>query len=205
MMSSIIEQVEIAFSKIEQSQQKSAKIAGAMFLCLILLYFTEQLITSHIDSATVKRITELSINLIYLASTLFLIFSLYQILKPVHKKLAQLAMYWRLGEALIIFIMMIFSFEGKAHTIGFNISSILFSIGSFIFFYLFFKSRYIPKLMSVFGLFASIMITIVGFGILIFPNHSDIILPGWIPMLIAEITIGTRLLFKGLRSSHGSN
>ena len=50
---------------INRSQQKAAKIAGFMFLFLIVLYFAEQLITSHIGSATAKRITELSIDIIY--------------------------------------------------------------------------------------------------------------------------------------------
>ena len=157
---------------INRSQQKAAKIAGSMFLFLIVLYFTEQLITSHIGSATAKRIAELFIDVIYQVSTLLLIFTLYQTLKPVNKKLAQIAMFWRLGEAFTVFIMMIFSFKGKAYTIGFNISSILFSIGSLIFFYLFYKSKYIPGIISVFGLFASVMVTIVGFAILISPSHS---------------------------------
>lgn len=200
-MNSKREKIEMATIVIVQSQQKAAKIAGSMFLSLIVLYFSEQLITSHIGSETNKRITELSIDVIYLASTLLLIFSLYLTLKPVHKKLAQTAMFWRLGEAFIILIMMIFNFEGKAHTIAFNISSILFSIGSFIFFYLFFISRYIPKIMSVFGMFASVMITLVGFGILIFPNHSGVIQLGWIPVFIAEISLAFWLIFKGLRLS----
>ena len=186
---------------INRSQQKAAKIAGSMFLFLIVLYFTEQLITSHIGSATAKRIAELFIDVIYQVSTLLLIFTLYQTLKPVNKKLAQIAMFWRLGEAFTVFIMMIFSFKGKAYTIGFNISSILFSIGSLIFFYLFYKSKYIPGIISVFGLFASVMVTIVGFAILISPSHSGLIQFGWIPMFIAEITLGFWLIFKGLRSS----
>jgi predicted Fe-Mo cluster-binding NifX family protein len=56
---------EITTGIIERSQQKDAKVAGSMFLFLILLYFAEQLITSHIGSATAKRITELSIDVIY--------------------------------------------------------------------------------------------------------------------------------------------
>jgi len=96
---------------------------------------------------------------------------------------------------------MIFNFEDKAYTVGFNISAILFSIGSLIFFYLFFKSKYIPGAISVFGIFASVMVTLVGFAMLVSPSHSGIIQLGWIPMLIAEITLGFWLLFKGLRPS----
>jgi len=186
---------------INQSQQRAAKISGSVFLFLIVLYFTEQLITSHIGSASAKRITELSIDIIYQVSTLLLIFTLYQTLKPVNKKLSQVAMFWRLGESFTVFLMMIFSFEGKAYTIGFNISSILFSIGSLIFFYLFFKSKYIPETLSIFGIFSSVIVTIVGFAMLVFPSYSGVIQFGWIPMFIAEITLGFWLIFKGLRPS----
>ena len=188
----------MTINSIDHSQQTAAKVAGSMFLFLIFLYFAEQLITSRIGLVTVKRITELSIDVIYLASTLLLIFTLYQTLKPVNKKLAKVAMFWRLGEAFIILIMM-FNFEGKVHTIGFNISSILFSVGSFIFFYLFLKSRYIPRILSVLGIIASAMVTIVSFTILISPGHSGVIQYGWIPMIIIEIATGGWLLFKGLR------
>lgn len=181
------------------TQQKASKIAGSMFLFLIILYYTELLITSHIGSEIAKRITELSFEIIYLASTLLLAYSLYQSLKPFNKKLAQIAMFWRLGESFTIFIMMLFNFEGKAYTVGFNISSILFSIGSFIFFYLFFKSKYIPSIISVFGMFASVMVTVVSFTTLIFPGHSGVIQLGWIPIFIAEITLAFWLLFKGLK------
>jgi len=198
-MNSKREEMEIATSGIVQSQQKAAKIAGFMFLFLIFLYFAELLITSHIGTVIAKRITELSIDTIYIGCAVLLAVALYLILKPVNKKLARIAMFWRLGESLIVVIMMIFSFEGKAYTIGFNISAILFSIGSLIFFFLFFKSKYIPGAMSVFGIFASVIITLVGFAMLISPSYSRIIQLGWIPMLITEIMLGFWLLFKGLR------
>ena len=198
-MNKKIEGIAKTLNTSAKSQQKAAKIAGSMFLFLIVLYFANQFITFQISSAPFKRITELSIDIIYLSSTLLLIFALYQTLKPVNKKLAQVAMFWRFGEAFIILIMMIFNFEGKAQSIGFNVSSILFSIGSLIFYYLFFKSRYIPRNLSVVGIFASAIIMIVGFGILIFPSHSRLIQFGWIPMIIIEIATGGWLLFKGLR------
>jgi NADH:ubiquinone oxidoreductase subunit K len=86
-----------------------------------------------------------------------------------------------------------------ANTVGFYISAILFSIGSLIFFYLFFKSAYIPQIISIFGIFASVMVTLVGFAMLISPNLAGVIQFGWLPMIIAEIATGVWLLFKGLR------
>lgn len=198
-MNSKKERIDTATGIIDRSQQKAAKVAGSMFLCLIFLYFAEQLITSHIGSVTAKRITELSIDLIYIACAVLLAVALYKALEPVNKKLAGIAMFWRLGESFIVVTMMIFNFEGKAYTVGFYISAILFSIGSLLFFYLFFKSKYIPETISVLGIFASVMVTLIGFAILIFPDRSGVIQLGWIPIFIAEISLGFWLLLKGLR------
>ena len=189
----------MAISVINQSQQNAAKIAGSMFLFLIILYFAEQLIAPKISVATVKKITEISIQVIYIACAVLLAVTLYQSLKPVNQKLSLFAMVWRLGETITVVIMMIFSIQGKDNTVGFNISAIFFSIGSLIFFYLFLKSKYIPKIISVFGIFASVMVTAVGSAMLISPNLAGVIQFGWLPMIIAEIATGVWLLFKGLR------
>ncbi len=188
------EGIEMQISVINQSQQNAAKIARAMFLFLILLFFAQQLITSQIDVATAKKIIELSIDVIYIINAFLLAITLYITLKPVNQKLALTAMFWRLAETFAVVIMMLFSIEGKAHTVGFNISEILFSIGSLIFYYLFFQSKYIPQIISLFGLFASVLVTLVGFIILIYPDVPTIIQFGWIPMIIAEITTGLWLL-----------
>ncbi|MGB3343119.1 MAG: DUF4386 domain-containing protein [Aequorivita sp.] len=170
-----------------------------MFLFLILLFFAEKLITSQIDTTSTKKITELSIDVIYIISAFLLAITLYQTLKPVNQKLALIALFWRLGETFTVVFMMIFSIEGKAHTVGFNISAILFSIGSLIFYYLFFQSKYIPQIISVFGIVASVLVTLVGLTILIYPDVSTVIQFGWIPMIIAEIATGVWLLLKGLK------
>ena len=200
MNSEQVENFDMSTNNIPKSQQNAAKIAGAMFLFLIILFFAQQLITSQISAADTKKITELSIDLIYIASAFLLAITLYLTLKPVNQKLALIALFWRLGETFTVVTMMIFSIEGKAHTVGFNISALLFSIGSLIFYYLFFKSKYIPKIISVFGIVASVMVALVGLTILISPDVSTVIQFGWIPMIIAEIATGVWLLFKGLRT-----
>ena len=49
-----------------------------------------------------------------------------------------------------------------------NIGATFFSIGAILFFYLFFESGYIPRILSAFGVFASIVVTIICLGSLIF-------------------------------------
>lgn len=184
----------------DRSQQMAGKIAGSMFLFLIILYYAEMIIISQINAALTKSITEMSIDIIFSAATVLLAFTLYISLKPFNKKLAGIALFWRLGEVITGLIMMIFSLKGNAYIIGFNISAILFSISSLIFFYLFYTSGYIPRIMSVFGIFASVMVTIVGSATIVAPESSGVFQYGWIPMFITEITTGIWLLVNGLKT-----
>lgn len=154
-------------------------------------------------------------------SAVLLAFALYVTLKPVDNLLAQIAMYFRLGESFIGGVMMIFSFltlplysplqsfralgtdqsqalvglTRHAASVAYDISAIFFSVGSTLFFYLFFKSRYIPRSLSEFGVFASVIVTIICFASLIFPEHAATLQYGWAPIAIAEIITGCWLMF----------
>ena len=163
----------------------------------------------------------LCFELIETMSAALLALALYVTLKPVDKHLAQFAMYCRLGESFIGCASMTFSFfrlglYRSAQSIGavgadqsqalvaatraagsatVNISALFFSIGSILFFYLFFKSRYIPRILSAFGVFASVMVTLMCFASLIFPERAATLQYGWAPMAIAEVTTGFWLMF----------
>jgi hypothetical protein len=219
-------------------QRIYARVAGFGFLWLIVTGLAGALTTSHIaGSGTFAEIAKrvaasehlyraaLASELIETLSAVLLAFALYVTLKPIDKLLAQVAMYWRLGESFIGGAGMILGYVrlhlyssprsagawgtgqsqalvGLADQAGFaayNISAIFFSIGSMLFFYLFFKSRYIPRSLSAFGVFASVIVTIMCFGNLIFPEHSATLGYGWAPMGIAEVTVGFWLLVKGIR------
>jgi hypothetical protein len=77
----------------------------------------------------------------------------------------------------------------------YNISATCFGIGSILFFYLFLKSRYIPRMLAAFGVFASILVPIMCLGSLIFPEHAGTLQYGWAPMAITEVTTGFWLMF----------
>jgi hypothetical protein len=83
---------------------------------------------------------------------------------------------------------------------GSEISAIFFSIGSLLFFYLFFKSRCIPRILSAFGVFASVVVTLLCFGSLVFPEHSAILQYGWAPMAIAEVSTGVWLMIFAVKT-----
>lgn len=224
-------------SSTERTQRIYARVAGFLFLWLIITGLTGALTISHIvgsgpfaERATRVVASErlyrlaLSSELIETMSALLLAFALYVSLKPVDERLAQLALYWRLGESFIGGAGMIFSFArlrlymspslkemeiGQAQALvdltrhagvaTYNISAIFFGIGSFLFFYLFWKSAYIPRALSAFGLFASVIVTIICLGSLIFPEHAAILQYGWTPMAIAEVTTGFWLMLFAVK------
>jgi hypothetical protein len=103
-----------AYSGAEKTQRIYARVAGFLFLWLIITGLAGMLTTSHIVGSgtfaeTAKRVVAserlyrlaLSSELIETLSTLPLAFALYATLKPVNEILAQMAMYWRLGESFI--------------------------------------------------------------------------------------------------------
>ena len=166
--------------------------------------------------------------------TVFLAMGLYGAVKPIDNNLALLALIFRLVEATLFGVVSLLSFtalklyvdadymhafdanqlsvlvnlRSVATSAGFNIAAIFFSIGSILFFYLFFKSTYIPKLLSGLGLFGSVLVPIVCFGSLISPQHAKMLALGWIPVGLAEILVGFWLLIKGVNVGHisgGSN
>jgi len=231
-------------SPTKRTQRIYARVAGFLFLWLIITGLAGALTISHIAGSgpfaeTAKRVmasehlyrVALASELIETLSTVLLAFALYVTLKPVDKLLAQIAMYWRLGESFIGGAGVILGFVklrlysspqpiggvgtdqsealvDLARSAGFaeyNISAIFFSIGSILFCYLFFKSRYIPRILSAFGVFASVAVTITCFVSLIFPEHAALLQYGWAPMAIAEGTTGIWLILFAVKTQAGSD
>ena len=237
-------QTRMEDSSTERTQRIYARVAGFLFLWLIITGLAGELTISHIvGSGTFAEIAKrvvasehlyrvaLSSELIETLSAVLLAFALYVTLKPVDKLLAQIAMYWRLGEAFIGGVGMIVGFVrlhlySSSQSIGalgtdqsealvdltrnagfaaYNISAIFFSVGSILFCYLFFKSRYIPRILSAFGVFASVVVTIMCFGSLIFPERAAMLQYGWAPMAIAEVATGFWLMLFAVKTQTASD
>ena len=155
----------------------------------------------------------------------FLAFALYVTLKPVNKRLAQLALFLELGQASVGAVTVIFSFmvlglftnaqpagffqNGQLQSLarvvdsaagsGFNISMTFLAVGSTIFFYLFYKSRYIPRLLAGWGVFSSVLMLIVSLAMILFPDNVRTLQYGWGPMGITEIGTALWLTIVGIR------
>jgi hypothetical protein len=79
-----------------------------------------------------------------------------------------------------------------------NLVVILYGAGSILFFYLFLKAKNIPRILAALGLFGSVLVPLTGFASLILPHPSKLLQLGWLPMFVAEVSVGLWLLCKGI-------
>lgn len=156
-------------------------------------------------------------------ATVPLAIALYVTLKPIDPNLALTALLFRVVEAagignagfatLQIYLAAkhdnAFSTSQLGALAGFSsgpegsyVSAIFFCAGSTIFFYLFLRSAYIPKIMAAWGVFASLVYVLAFIGSLIAPQSSGtLLLVGSIPIALAEVSTGLWLLIKGISTS----
>ncbi len=155
-----------------------------------------------------------------------LLWALYVVLKPVNKNLALLAAFWRLGECFMFGVVALNEFAalrflGDAsylhtfnteqtqalarlfltfHHPGGQIAIVFFALGSTLFGYLWFKSGYIPRVLSALGIAASVAVGAVTLINLVVPNFESAVGPAyWIPIALFEVVLGFWLLIRGIR------
>lgn len=161
-------------------------------------------------------------ELIMFPSVVILSLALYVILKPVSKNLALLALLWRLGEAILGSVAVLSSLtvllllNGESYPAVFeteqlqalvglfldvrsaalSIVLVFLSLGSIVFSYLFFTSKYIPRILAVFGIFSFLLMLIGVIVNILSPNDALKALAA--PAILFEVLIGLWLLFKGI-------
>jgi uncharacterized protein DUF4386 len=223
-------------------QQVYARIAGFMYLFLIVLGLTSLAITSRIEvgrnvlevsrsvaaSEQLYRIG-LGFGLAESLCALLLAVGLYVTLRPVDSNLATMALLYRLVEVVtgaagsVIGFATLQVYIEAHHADPFNtnqlnaladlssaaggaagaVAIIAFSVGSTIFFCLFLRSGYIPRIMSAWGIFASPVFGAVGVINLILPQFSGVTTYCYLPIAIAEISTGLWLLIRGVKLQPG--
>jgi hypothetical protein len=78
---------------------------------------------------------------------------------------------------------------------------VLLGLGSTVFGYLWFKSRYIPRALTALGIFGSLLLAIGGLAIMVFPSLADVMsLTYMMPLGIFEAGLGLWLLVRGMRA-----
>ncbi len=84
---------------------------------------------------------------------------------------------------------------------GYRIGMAFLGLGSTVFSYLWFKSRYIPRGLAAWGIFSSLVMAIVTLAIMVFPVLAAVVIPVYFaPIAIFEVTLGSWLLVKGIRA-----
>lgn len=79
---------------------------------------------------------------------------------------------------------------------GYSLHMLVFALGATLFYYLFFKSGFLPRVLSLWGLIAAPLALI---GILFVLFGYDVPIVVFLPNLPFELTIGVWLMVKGIR------
>jgi hypothetical protein len=166
-------------------------------------------------------------NLITFAGDVILVLALYVVLKPINRNVALLAAFWRLAECSILAVITLNDFAALAllsgadylrafdtqqlqalvytfirvQGAGYLVGMVFFGLGSTVFGYLWFKSRYIPRGLAAWGIFSSLVAAIVTLAIMVFPSLAAVVIPVYYaPIFIFEVTLGLWLLVKGIHA-----
>jgi predicted aconitase with swiveling domain len=167
-------------------------------------------IASHESLYRISVLGELAMY----ASVIVLAVALYVILKTVNKNLALLALSFRLAEAIVsvaaVFAsLIVLEFLGTtasmfgtehsqaliqtfldAHTVGARVGLLFTGLGSIIFYYLFSKSIYIPKVFSILGIAAYLLLLTATAVDLLTPRSTSR------SLLISAIEFAPAVLFE---------
>lgn len=171
-------------------------------------------------------------NLTVFAVDVVLIIALYVVLKPVNRSLALLATAWGLIETASLVVVTLgdfdvlrilsgadylHAFEANqlqalarlsvgAHGAAYNVGLVLAGLRSTAFCYLWFKSRFIPSALAVWGMVASFLMGACAFSFIIFPELAKVVgveIYG-APIFFFELTMGFWLLLRGLPPSEAA-
>ncbi|HEV2459828.1 MAG TPA: DUF4386 domain-containing protein, partial [Ktedonobacterales bacterium] len=220
------------------SQRAYARLAGFMYLFIIVCFAVGQLIgpsvagnstfgdASHrIAAAELLYRIGLLADVVGSLATIPLIVALYVTLRPIDRNLALMAALFRVIETAADVVWLVAAFmvlqihlaashangldvtqlagladlASGANAVGFALSAAVSTLGSSLFFYLFLKSKYIPSILAVWGIFGAVWFTAVGFLSLLLPQLTDSALYGFLPILIAELSTGLWLLIVGIK------
>ncbi len=168
-------------------------------------------------------------DLITIACSVILIVALYVILKPISRNVALVAVFWWLLECAVAAVVTLnslaalFLLSGKDSLRAFNtdhletvaqlflsteragnrIAALLFGLGSTLFCYLWFKSRYIPRALAAWGILSSLLPIMAPLATVMFPAMIDAPLrrarSGY-PIMTFEVMLALWLFMKGIRA-----
>jgi len=170
-------------------------------------------------------------DLIMILCDVALALAFYLLLKPVSHPLALLAAFFRLAQAAtlgtnllnLFFVLKLVGGAGylnvfsadqlhslallflEAHSIGYSIGLVFFGLCLFVLGYLVFKSGYLPGILGILLILASLGYLIDSFALVLLPNYLDyetlFALVVFVPAFIAELALCLWLLLKGVKTA----
>lgn len=188
-------------------QRRWARVAGLMYWVVLVADLTGM----QIHSRTVGR----SLMLAGSVLTVPLALGLFGALGPVNVRLAATALGCRVLEAALGTLSTLGGFaavhawlagsalgaaslrvaEWDSRT---SFAAFAFTVGSTLFFCLFVRSGYIPRVLAWWGLFASVVALAACLAHLVRPAFPAMTMLAWMPMLLAETSTGLWLLVKSV-------
>lgn len=200
--------------------------AAAGLILLQPLIASDDIVDTMINFANniLQVRTGIVMEMITVVALVVLSVLLYVTLKKQNLKIAFVALGLRLTEVALLAVSRIATFallytsqafvlEGhpaylqtlgnllyESQEFAYSLSMLFFTLGGTLFYYLFYKSRYIPRVLSLFGLIAA-PLAFIGTVIELFGYVVPLVV--FIPNLPFELTIGLWLIIKGI--SDGSD
>ena len=165
-------------------------------------------------------------DLLTFAIDVVLIAALYAVLRPVNRGIAMLATLWRVIETAVMVAATITRFDvlrllsgaaylrvlevDRLHALAraslaaygsaYQVGLFFFGLGSATFACLWWQSRYIPRLLAGWGVFASALVSTCMLTIIVLPELADrLMLPSLLPIAVFELVMGIWLLSFRLR------
>lgn len=218
-------------------QRTYARLAGIVFLANYLLQGLGDSVTIiarrsesfaetarwAAESAVLYRVALVHVAASWIAICI-LAFALYVVLEPVNRRLAQLALFLRLGASFVGAASLMFrvaqarlyqasataglftteqlrtlvAVSQRAAGAGFAVAMMFLGAGSMLFFLLFLRSRYLPGALARFGIFASALLVAVAVAMFVSPEHINELKLFGAASFLTEVATALWLLFKGL-------
>lgn len=176
------------------------------------------------ENALLWRVSLLEVGLAWIVLAI-LAFALYAVLEPVDRRLAQLALYLRLGASFVGAASLMFRVAGarlylasdttglftndqlstlvsaatRAGSEGVEIAWMFQGAGSALFGLLFLRSRYLPRWLAALNIFAGALLIVISAAMFLDPRYIGPLKLAALPGLLAEVTTAFWLLVKGPR------
>lgn len=170
----------------------------------------------------------LTIELIMSVGLVVLAVALYQVLSSAGRALALLALVWKVTEAALAAVIVLVSFVAlqvaggaseltavspeqllaplglllNAHMALYSVPMVFLGLDLMLFFYLFYRSNYIPRWMAGLGILSYALICIHALATLLVPDLATmpaVQAVSFVPSCISELTVGLWLLVRGLK------